>query len=195
MPPPEKHGGGYVPALSGPLSFPIQRRSTTQPEQNAKATPRDSYQYLERSKGVSHSTKNELHGGRFHPPPRAYTSNPKNNHNHNYNHSQQAHLGRPARVETMPHLQYHGKNHGGAYVPNIACSPFRTRNPADYRSNTTDGAFPARQDWPYGVGTPEEAGRRDERHGGGYVPGFNTSGTNIPRSQDGRNRFLKYLER
>lgn len=197
MPPPEKHGGGYVPALGGPYSFPIQRRSTTdQPGPSPGAAPRDSYQHFERSKGVSHSTRHELHGKHFLPPPRAYTSNPKINNNHNNpNPNQQAHLGPPARVETMPHLQYRGLNHGGDFVPNIARSPYGTRNPADYRSNTTDGAFSASKDTLYGLGTPEEAGRRDERHGGGYVPVLNSAGTNNSHSQDGRDRFLKHLKR
>ncbi|BCS17448.1 uncharacterized protein APUU_10276S [Aspergillus puulaauensis] len=196
MPPPEKHGGGYVPALGGPYSFPIQRRSTAQPEPSPRAAPRDSYQHFEHSKGVSHSTRHELHGKPFLPPPRAYTSNPQinNNHNHSHNPIQQAHLGRPARVETMPHLQYHGLNHGGDFVPSIARSPYGTRNPADYRSNTTDGAFSPGKDTLYGLGTPE-AGRRDERHGGGYVPVLKTAGTNNSRSHDGRSGFLKHLKR
>ncbi|OJJ56151.1 hypothetical protein ASPSYDRAFT_92343 [Aspergillus sydowii CBS 593.65] len=192
MPPPEKHGGGYVPALSGPFSFPIQRRSTTdQAGPNAKAAPRDNYHNAERSKGVSHSTTHEPHAGHFLPPPRAYTSNPANNHNHN--NSQQT--GRPARVETMPHLRYHGMNHGGDYVPNIARSPYGTRNAADYRSNTTGDTFPEGKDTLYGVVTPEEACRRDERHGGGYIPELNTARTNSTRSQDRRKRLLKYLKR
>lgn len=95
----------------------------------------------------------------------------------------------------MPHLQYRGLNHGGDFVPNIARSPYGKRNPADYRSNTTDGAFSASKDTLYGLGTPEEAGRRNERHGGGYVPVLKTAGTNNSRSHDGRSGFLKDLKR